>query len=181
MARNKKPIPATQMATIQVVEALTKPELRRYDKEISTLNRQNGELLRKANVMGFAYGGQVFVPDEFKTIAGKNYTQSKVAWPQLHPDLWDRADELSKRMAKSRDNLAVVRQYVGAVLAAPELDKYAIRNCIPDYIIGFMDNYKSIPRTEEIEKALSLHPRLLHHFKQVEQTIAILAAGQLIY
>lgn len=181
MARKSHPIDRTRLATIQVIEALTQPELRRQDRMITELNRLNGELLRVTNNMGFAYAGQVFVPSEFHKIAGKNYTASGVAWPQLHMSLWDRAADLLKDKNDSANRLAQVRQYIGVILSAPELDDYGKRNCIPDYIVSHMDHYKDIPRTAEIDEVLKSNPRLKKHFKMVEDTIAVLAAGQLIY
>lgn len=181
MAKSKKPIPVTTFSGIQIVEMLRKPEERRWDREITELNRLNGELTRKTNNMGFVYAGVPFVPSEFRQVAGRNYTASGVAWPQLHRDLWDRAAELLKDQEQSVVRLSQVRQYVGVILAAPELDKHGMRNCLPDYIATLIDQMKDVPRTETLEVYIAHHPRLEKHYRRVEQTMAVLAAGQLIY
>ncbi|UZV39833.1 hypothetical protein [Xanthomonas virus PB119] len=177
----KRPVSATTYSGIQITEALRKPEERRWDREITDLNRLNGELTQKANPMGFVYAGTAFAPSEFAQAAGKNYTRSGIPWPQLHMSLWDRAAALVADQQDSINRLAQVRQYVGVILAAPELDEYGKRNCLPDYIAKLIDQTKDVPRTHDLEEYLQGHPRLHKHFKMVEQTMAVLAAGQLIY
>lgn len=181
MSRMKKVADPNVTATTQLALALRAPELRRRDRVITDLNRQNGELQKTSNNMGFVYAGIPFAPEEFKTVAGKNYTRSGIAWPALHPKLWDRAAEFLRELNQVETNIARACQYIGLVIASREMDVYGKRNCMPDYIANLMEEYKTIPRTESIETYLSHHPKMEQHYRKVEQTMAVLAAGQLIY
>lgn len=182
MAKNK-PNPTNQlwMVVVQAVEVLTAPELRRLNLELESINDANQEANKATNYMGFVYAGTVYVPEKFRKVAGRNYVGSGISWPQLHPSLWDRAEALSADYARSKDRLTQVRQYIGVVMAAPELDKHGQRNCIPDYLAIHMGEYGNIPRTEELNSFISHYPRLEKHYNSVKETMAVLAAGQLIH
>ncbi|QEG09278.1 hypothetical protein HYP93_gp79 [Stenotrophomonas phage Pokken] len=181
MAKKGTPQESTFSELTPVVEALKQPQLRKRFAEIKELNRLNGEINRSTNNMGFVFMGVAYADSEHAAIAGKNYTQSGVPWPQLHLSLWDRANELVKATAHSESQIIQVRQYLGLVLAASELDKYAKRNCIPDYISGFMPSYKGVPRSEPIEDAVAKVPRINTFYKKIQESMAVLAASQLIY
>lgn len=181
MAKKTPPVPSTFSELQPVIDALRAPQYRRHDAEIKELNRLNGEITKSTNNMGFVFMGVAYADSEHAQIAGKNYTMSGLSWPQLHMSLWDRGQALVKMMNQAEQDAAFVRQYLGLVLAAHELDKYAKRNCIPDYIAGLMDNYKNIPRSEPLEDSVEKIPRIKIFYKKVEQTMAVLAAGQLIY
>lgn len=177
----KKPVENSFTHLTPVEDLLMKPQLRRIDVEVKELNRLNGEITKNTNNMGFVYMGVAYVTVEMSQIAGKNYTKSGIAWPQLDMSLWDRAAAMVKSMEKSKDQVRQVRQYLGLVLVADELGAYEKRNCIPDYLSNLIVGFKDIPRTEPIEDAVAKVPRLQIFYKKIEQSMAVLAAGQLIY
>lgn len=181
MAKKTIPVPWSFEEAMNVTVKLRAPQLRRINTEIKELNRLNGEITKSTNNMGFVFMGNAYADEDHAQIAGKNYTASGVSWPQLHLSLWDRGQALVKMLNQLEHDIALVRQYLGLVLAANELDKYAKRNCIPDYISGFMESLKAVPRSEPIEDAVGRVPRINIFYKKVEQTMAVLAAGQLIY
>ncbi|QYW01910.1 hypothetical protein CPT_Piffle_056 [Stenotrophomonas phage Piffle] len=181
MAKKGTPQDAAFNEITPVIEALKQPQLRKKSAEIKELNRLNGEITHSTNNMGFVFMGVAYADADHAAIAGKNYTQSGVPWPQLHLSLWDRANEMIRISAQGDSQLTQVRQYLGLVLAASELDKYAKRNCIPDYLVAFMPSYKDVPRSEPLKDAIAKVPRINLFYKKVEESMAVLAASQLIY
>ncbi|AVO23138.1 hypothetical protein RIVERRIDER_57 [Xanthomonas phage RiverRider] len=175
MAQTGKVNPNVKMMfQIEILEALNAPEERRIDREISEINRLNGEIKKILNPTGYAYLGQVFTTQEFKRVAGKN------GWPQLDISLWDRAHAVLEDQKAVMGRLAAVRQYIALVLTI-DMTGEDRRNLIPDYIASLANITKNIPRTEDIEAVLLRFPKIEKHYKLVEQTMAVLAAGQLIY
>lgn len=160
--------------TDALIAKLVQPEYRKLQELINRLVLKNTEATGKA-ALAFTQNGLVYKHTSMAIQPGG------IDWrPALSFSLASEFQEYKKQDDQLSNEKAVMRQTL-VLMYHPTQSLQELRDSTPEYLVHFVDEFKGIPRQQDVLALVSDNERLVRQFKKTENLMKLHAAGHLLY